>query len=120
MSRGSDSFIAPDIAQRPANTPAKPSGDHIPLGGFVLTSMRPMMIADRHDHFRIFQSPKPEWAQIWHLWTAFIPRRSITGRLIFGQVWRRHDGRRWIYKTASIEQRITQKDIVTDKGNREN
>jgi hypothetical protein len=66
MSRGSDSFIAPDIAQRPANTPAKPSGDHIPLGGFVLTSMRPMMIADRHDHFRIFQSPKPEWAQIPH------------------------------------------------------
>jgi hypothetical protein len=61
MSRGSDSFIAPDIAQRPANTPAKPSGDHIPLGGFVLTSMRPMMIADRCDHFRIFQSPKPEW-----------------------------------------------------------
>jgi hypothetical protein len=79
-----------------------------------------MMIADRYDHLRIFQSPKPEWAQIWHLWTAFIPRRSITGRLIFGQVWRRHDGRRWIYKTASIEQRITQKDIVTDKGDRKN
>jgi hypothetical protein len=25
-------------------------------------------------------------------------RRSITGRLVYGQVWRRHDGRRWIYK----------------------
>jgi hypothetical protein len=43
-------------------------------------------------------SAKPTWAEVWHLWTVFIPRRSITGRLVFGQVWRRHDGRRWIYK----------------------
>jgi hypothetical protein len=41
---------------------------------------------------------KPTWAQVWHLWTVIIPRRSITGRLVFGRVWRRHDGRRWIYK----------------------
>jgi hypothetical protein len=41
---------------------------------------------------------KPGWAEVWHLWTVYIPRRSITGRLVFGQVWRRHDGRRWIYK----------------------
>jgi hypothetical protein len=41
---------------------------------------------------------KPAWAQVWHLWTVIIPRRSITGRLVFGRVWRRHDGRRWIYK----------------------
>jgi hypothetical protein len=27
-----------------------------------------------------------------------VPRRSITGRLLWGKVWRRHDGRRWIYK----------------------
>jgi len=27
-----------------------------------------------------------------------MPRRSITGRLVRGQVWRRHDGRRWLYK----------------------
>jgi hypothetical protein len=38
------------------------------------------------------------WMQIWHLWTIVIPRRSITGRLVHGKVWRRHDGRRWIYK----------------------
>ena len=43
-------------------------------------------------------SAKPTWAEVWHLWTVFIPRRSITGRLVFGQVWRRRDGRRWIYK----------------------
>jgi hypothetical protein len=41
---------------------------------------------------------KPAWAEVWHLWTVIIPRRSITGRLLTGQVWRRHDGRRWIYK----------------------
>jgi hypothetical protein len=41
---------------------------------------------------------KPAWANVWHLWTVFIPRRTITGRLACGKVWRRHDGRRWIYK----------------------
>jgi hypothetical protein len=43
-------------------------------------------------------SSKPAWAQTWHLWTVIIPRRSITGRLVYGKVWRRHDGRHWIYK----------------------
>jgi hypothetical protein len=41
---------------------------------------------------------KPVWAEVWHLWTVIIPRRSITGRLVFGRVWRRHDGRHWIFK----------------------
>jgi len=34
----------------------------------------------------------------WHLRQVIMPRRSITGRLVRGQVWRRHDGRRWLYK----------------------
>ena len=34
----------------------------------------------------------------WHLYTVIIPRRTITGRLVRGKVWRRHDGRRWLYK----------------------
>lgn len=34
----------------------------------------------------------------WHLANVTIPRRSIAGRLVHGQVWRRFDGRRWIYK----------------------
>jgi hypothetical protein len=38
------------------------------------------------------------WESVWHLWTVVMPRRSITGRLLWGRVWRRHDGRRWIYK----------------------
>jgi hypothetical protein len=41
---------------------------------------------------------KPAWAEVWHIWTVIIPRRSITGRLLRGKVWRRSDGRRWIYK----------------------
>ena len=45
-------------------------------------------------------SSKPAWAQTWHLWRVIIPRRSITGRLVFGKVWRRHDGRHWIYKAV--------------------
>jgi hypothetical protein len=44
------------------------------------------------------QSSKPAWTQLWHVWTVIIPRRSITGRLVHGRVWRRHDGRRWVYK----------------------
>jgi hypothetical protein len=43
-------------------------------------------------------SPQRAWANVWHLWTVMIPRRSITGRLLWGRVWRRHDGRHWIYK----------------------
>jgi hypothetical protein len=40
----------------------------------------------------------PSRATTWHLWTVIIPRRTIAGRLVRGQVWRRHDGRRWLYK----------------------
>lgn len=38
------------------------------------------------------------WAEVWHLWTVILPRRSINGQLVYGKVWRRHDGRNWIYK----------------------
>jgi hypothetical protein len=34
----------------------------------------------------------------WDLWKIIIPRRSITGRLVWGTVWRRNRGGRWIYK----------------------
>jgi hypothetical protein len=40
----------------------------------------------------------PAWTRIWHVWWVTVPRRSITGRLVRGQVMRRHDGRSWIYK----------------------
>jgi hypothetical protein len=36
--------------------------------------------------------------RVWHIWTVTIPRRSITGRLVWGTVWRRRDNNRWIYK----------------------
>jgi hypothetical protein len=41
---------------------------------------------------------EPAWAGLWHLCKVIFPRRSITGRLVYGKVWRRRDGRRWIYK----------------------
>jgi len=57
------------------------------------------MHAEGQERLRILSlSPKPAWAEVWHLWTVIMPRRSITGQLLTGQVWRRHDGRRWIYK----------------------
>ena len=45
---------------------------------------------------RLRQHPATETA--WHLCTVIIPRRTITGRLVCGQVWRRYDGHRWLYK----------------------
>ncbi len=43
-------------------------------------------------------SSRPAWAQVWHVRRIIIPRRAIDGQLVWGIVWRRHDGRQWIYK----------------------
>src|ERR1700709_192994 len=40
----------------------------------------------------------PAWANVWHVRKVLIPRRTITGRLVWGEVLRRHDGRKWIYR----------------------
>jgi len=59
----------------------------------------PPMKAQSHNSFRMLnRTAKPVWVAKWHLWTVVIPRRSITGRVVYGRVWRRHDGRHWIYK----------------------
>ena len=51
-----------------------------------------------HDYVDLSPQPRAAWAEVWHLWRIIIPRRSISGRLLYGKVWRRHDGRHWIYK----------------------
>jgi len=62
-------------------------------------SRAPEMTAKNDNNFEMSNgTARPAWARLWHLWIVIIPRRSITGRLVFGKVWRRHDGRRWIYK----------------------
>jgi hypothetical protein len=48
---------------------------------------------------------RPVTATTWHLCTVIIPRRTITGRLVRGQVWRRHDGRHWLTKNLSFRGR---------------
>ena len=55
-------------------------------------------ISQQHFGIAFMVSSKPASVKAWHLRTVIIPRRSITGRLVHGQVWRRHDGRKWIYK----------------------
>ncbi|MDA9529428.1 MULTISPECIES: hypothetical protein [unclassified Bradyrhizobium] len=42
--------------------------------------------------------PQSSWTDIWHLWTVIVPRRSINRQFVVGKVWRRRDGRDWIYK----------------------
>jgi hypothetical protein len=58
------------------------------------------MTPSSHEHIddARLTGAKPAWAEVWHLWKIIIPRRTITGRLACGTVWRRYDGRRWIYK----------------------
>jgi hypothetical protein len=64
------------------------------------------MIAEDRERLRILGlNPKPAWAEVWHLWKVIMPRRSITGQLVTGQVWRRYDGRRWIYKKPTEQNR---------------
>jgi hypothetical protein len=41
---------------------------------------------------------RQEWSDAWHLWRVIVPRRSIAGRLVWGMVWRRNRGGRWVYK----------------------
>ncbi len=57
------------------------------------------IIASTHNVLRML-APKqrPPYEEVWHLWTVIIPRRSITGRLLWGTVLRRRDDGRWIYK----------------------
>jgi hypothetical protein len=57
------------------------------------------MIASKHDVLRMLvPKQRPPFEEVWHLWTVIIPRRSITGRLLWGTVLRRRDDGHWIYK----------------------
>jgi hypothetical protein len=57
------------------------------------------MIASKHDVLRMLgPQQRPPYVEVWHLWTVIMPRRSITGRLLWGTVLRRRDDGRWIYK----------------------
>ena len=53
----------------------------------------------------------------WHVWTVTLPRRSITGRLVWGTVWRRRDQGRWLYKRYVEPRR--QADIGTSRVGRD-
>lgn len=55
------------------------------------------MRQERHDDLLAWTSVAA-WRELWHIWLVFMPRRSITGRLLWGKVWRRWNGRHWIYK----------------------
>jgi len=58
--------------------------------------------AHTHNQPPFFRMLRPKqrslYSEVWHLWTVLIPRRSITGRLLWGTVLRRRDSGRWIYK----------------------
>jgi len=45
----------------------------------------------------LYSSPRSR-GETWHLYRVILPRRSITGRLVCGLVWRRRGRKRWLYK----------------------
>lgn len=55
-------------------------------------------MANSEVNFAVRSDREQAWADAWHLWRVIIPRRSITGRLVWGMVWRRNRRGRWIYK----------------------
>jgi hypothetical protein len=57
-----------------------------------------MTANDHNIDSSVSSRPRPSWTDAWHLWKVIFPRRSITGRLVWGTVWRRWNGRRWSYK----------------------
>jgi hypothetical protein len=61
------------------------------------SSAMPEVITEKQGYLRA-QFQKIPYDQVWHVWTATIPRISITGQLVWGTVMRRRDGGRWIYK----------------------
>jgi hypothetical protein len=73
------------------------------------------MIAGNDNHTVTDFNPQPAWAEAWRLWTVFFPRRSITGRLVDGQVWRRHDGLPSQRNSLST-QGITSRDVGCTSG----
>jgi hypothetical protein len=46
------------------------------------------MIANGDNQPVVDLSQQPFQAETWHLWTVLVPRRSITGRIVYGSVWR--------------------------------
>jgi len=57
-----------------------------------------MMASNRNSGLPVGTEPGQARPDVWHLWRVLVPRRSITGRLVWGTVWRRDRGGRWMYK----------------------
>ena len=53
----------------------------------AVRTMMPRTVTTRPDIFRtLAPKPRPPYEEVWHLWQVFVPRRSITGRLLWGTV----------------------------------
>lgn len=57
-----------------------------------------LLARDPESHRALSERTRVLDNKVWHVWAVTIPRRSITGRLVWGTVLRRHARGRWIYK----------------------
>ena len=80
---------------------AKPQGEYTPPGGFAFNSQRRYMRPTAPNEIEDIEpnAATPAWAHVWHVWTLILPRLSVDGGIAWGRVWRRHNGRRWLYKS---------------------
>ena len=70
-----------------------------PFQATTFMSDQHSQISEQHSHADASDNAAvPAWAELWHLRFVLMPRRSIAGKLVRGLVWRRYNGRRWIYK----------------------
>jgi hypothetical protein len=65
------------------------------------------MIANRDDLHTLDPKQRFRPEEDWHVFPLAIPRRSITGSLVWGKVLRRWDDRRWIYKKYIQDARLS-------------
>lgn len=71
---------------------------------------------DRYQPLDVERSLNAAAVEFWHVWSAPIPRRSITGKLVWGRVWRRHNGERWQYASMDTPKSVlvlVQRDCLT-------
>lgn len=88
---------------------------NIPRSDFVLSLRTFTTMRRRHSLIiedNALRESMPAWASLWHVWTVVIPRRGVGGDLVWGRVWRRHDGHRWTY--ARLRDSILEEPAATD------
>jgi hypothetical protein len=95
--------IIPQLSVEDGNVGAQDLGGRLPeeLKAPQRNKKRPEILSRGTDVFDIDYSIRPRTGTgVWHPWRVFLPKRSILGGYVWGAVWRRTNGRQWLYKKS--------------------